>query len=61
MCFYFWIFDYGFGFGKLELEYFLECVLLVVLCVVYNFLDDELYNVLKIFLYGCYDIFCLGK
>lgn len=25
MCFHFWIFDHGLGFGKLELEYSLVC------------------------------------
>lgn len=32
-----------------------------VLCAVYNSLDDEPYNVLKIPPYGCHDIFCPGK
>lgn len=61
MCFHFWIFDHGLGFGKLELEYSLECALPAVLCAVYNSLDDEPYNVLKIPPYGCHDIFCPGK
>lgn len=61
MCFHFWIFDHGLGFRKLELEYSLECALPAVLCAVYNSLDDEPYNVLKIPPYGCHDIFCPGK